>query len=124
MDGQKLNTKFINTMKVYVVNSSLFCLNVLIMGIVWIATTSFMYEKEDILFQLIPNSAVMYLFTYYVFNCNIFYYTYGCILDIYVAYTRILIFKLNLSFLRNTPVDPFNTESFIFPSFKTQFMSV
>ncbi len=104
MDAQKLNTKFLSTMKIYILASFIYCLNDSILGIISVANLPVMYDNEKISFFLFPGYEFSFYFVYLRTNFYVIPYTFCGIMDIYIAYTRIQIFRPQYKFLKKTPV--------------------
>ncbi len=104
MDAQKLNTKFLSTMKIYILASFIYCLNDSILGIISVAKLPVMYDNEKISFFLFPSYEFSFYFVYLRTNFYVIPYTFCGIMDIYIAYTRIQIFRPQYKFLKKTPV--------------------
>jgi hypothetical protein len=104
MNGQNLNKKFVSSMKIYILNSFSFCINDTTFCIVWIATAPLLYNNDNIIFYLSPNHDFMFYLCYIYINISAIPTTFGVFMDIYIAYSRIQIFKPNLKFLLKTPV--------------------
>ncbi len=107
LDSQEANKKFVSTMKVYIFNSLLFCLNDTILGVIWFTTTKAMYENDACIFQLWSWYGFMVYFTYFRMNFTAVTYTFGGIMDIYIAYTRIQMLKPNYKLFSKTSVKLF-----------------
>ena len=99
-----LNRKFTSTMKLYTLNSFLYCLNQAINCVVILSTFKTVYQHEDMIFQLFPSYEFVFYYVYVNINLSVLHYTFGGIMDIYIAYTRIQIFKSNYTFLSRTSV--------------------
>ena len=104
MDGQNMNGQFITTMKIYIFNSFLYCAHIATNGIIWFSTTTVMYENNEIIFSLFPSYEVMFYYAYIFHWFTVWHYTFAGIMDIYIAYIRILIFKPTYEFLKKTSV--------------------
>jgi hypothetical protein len=112
-------------MKIYILNSMLYCINDAIFGIVWMATAPLIYDNENIIFHLSPKFDFMFYVCYIYINLNVVLGTFCVFMDIYIAYSRIQIFKPNLKFLLKTPVRLFKANfSFIFLFFKLYLFKV
>jgi len=86
------------------VNSFLYCANALILGIVWLTTTSVLFENDNMIFQLMMSYEFVFYFAY-VFNyLTSLFYTFGGIMDIYIAYTRVQAFKPEYTFLKTVSI--------------------
>ena len=96
--------KFNSIMKIYTFNSFIYCANMLILGFVLITIMPEMYENESIRYSLTADYKFMTYFVYFYINFTVFPYTFGIIMDIYIAYSRIQIFKKKLKFLQATSV--------------------
>ena len=113
MDGQILNKKFLSTMKIYILNSFSFCINDTTFCIVWIATAPSLYNNENIIFYMSPNHDFMFYLCYIYINISAIPSTFGVFMDIYIAYSRIQIFKPNLKLLLKTPVSFFKIDNIL-----------
>ena len=113
MNGQNLNKKFVSSMKIYILNSFSYCINDTIFYIVWIATAPSLYNNENIIFYMSLNHDFMFYLCYIYINISAIPSTFGVFMDIYIAYSRIQIFKPNLKLLLKTPVSFFKIDNIL-----------
>ena len=109
--------KFTSTMKVYCLNSLLYGLNDFILGIFLVVRNDILYKNEKFSFQLVPNFEFMFYSTFIRNNLAILFYTFGGLMDIYIVWGRIQIFKPTHTFLLKTPVYFFLASEFPFNFF-------
>jgi len=100
-------------MKIYIFNSFLYCAHIATNGIIWFSTTTVMYENNEIIFSLFPSYEVMFYYAYIFHWFTVWHYTFSGIMDIYIAYIRVLIFKPTYEFLKKTSVSFTNVIYFI-----------
>lgn len=106
--GDPLNTKFKDTMRVYLLNSFLYCTNDLLVVIFWLATTTVLYENNSYTFFLYPSYDLMFYLVYIRLNLGSLSYVFGSLMDIYMTWSRIQIFKPTYKFLNETSVNFYN----------------
>lgn len=99
-----MNKKFIDTVKIYLLNSSLYCLNDLVGGSFLLLTTKTIYENPSFDFNLSAYLDEVFYFCYVRTNITSLLYTFSGFMDVYIAFGRFQAFKPDWKFLRNTPV--------------------
>ena len=98
------NKKFKQALRIYILCSFVFCTNELIIGTHWFAITKVMYELPGNFFPFHPSYALMFHFTYIRTNLSSLSYVFGSLVEIFITWGRIQIFKPNYTFLLNTSV--------------------
>lgn len=99
-----MNKKFIDKVKIYLLNSSLYCLNDLIAGSFFLLGTKKIYENPNFDFHLSAFHGEVFYFSYVRTNITSLLYTFSGFMDVYIAFGRFQAFKPDWKFLRNTPV--------------------
>ena len=103
---KRKNEKFLDSIKVYTLNSYLFCTNDVITSIWWLIVTKDLYDEKNSrnYSYFDKNYWFVFYFTYIRSWFWSLFYTFGAVMDIYIAYSRVQVFKPNLTFLLKTPV--------------------
>lgn len=101
---QHSNRKFLQTMKIYILCSLVYCTNDLICGIHWFACTEVMYELPENFFPFHPSYAFMFHLVHIRTNLCSYLYAFGSFMEIYLTWSRIQIFRPNYTFLQNKSV--------------------
>ena len=104
MNCHMSNTKFISIIKIYILNSFIICVNRLIVGVLFTIQKPVLYENETISFPLFTSYDFVFYIVYIRSNFFLLPYTFCSILDIYISYTRIQVFKPNFTLFKETPV--------------------
>lgn len=100
----ELNQKFLNIMKVYILNSFAFSLSEMTTFIYTLAVTDAYYHVADFNFPFTPHYKLM-LYTVHIYvNFYSLSYSFGSLMDIYITWGRIQALKPHYMFLRNTSV--------------------
>lgn len=103
LDG-RLNTRFRLTIMIFTATSSLVCANNLILHIFWLVSTRVLYESEQFIFHLYPNYTFLFYFVFIRNNFGSVLYVFTTLMDIFLTWGRILAFKIEYQFLRDTSV--------------------
>ena len=91
-------------MKIYSLNSFVYCTNILVIGVYWAARTTVFYENDSWITQLTPDYKFMFYSVYICRNVSATSYAFGTIMEIYITWSRILVFKPSYKFLLTTTV--------------------
>lgn len=104
INNEELNRNFLKTMKIYSLNSFVYCTNLLVMGVYWVTSTTVLYENDAWITQFTPDYKFMSYWVYICTNLGTTSYAFGSVMEIYITWSKILVFKPNYKFLLTTSV--------------------
>lgn len=104
--GAQLNQKFIKIIKIIILNSFFHSVSYLLIGIYYLLTLrdNIRYEYERFGFELSASYEFMFSCVHIYSNVYSLTYAFGSLMDIYITWGRIQMFKPDYKFLLKTPV--------------------
>lgn len=100
-----MNKKFISIMKIYLLNSWLYCINIFINGAIWLATTKVQYNNDNFIFPFYTSYEFMFYLCYICFNMGYLTYIFGSLWEMYITWERIQVIRPQYKFVSKTPVN-------------------
>ena len=109
--SKNMNTKFLNLLKHYTINSLMINLNSLILSILFFTQQNIYISNNGRFYQ---SYHWVFYFTYFYTSIFIVLYTFDGILDIFMVYERILLMKPKFKFLKHISAHVISFSVFLF----------
>jgi len=100
--SNNMNTRFLRYLKFYLVNSLMITVNHCALFALFASIQGHVHKIYS--FNLMPDYSYMFYYNYVFLPIWIVSYTYGNLLDILIAYERILMYLPHLQFMRNVKI--------------------